>query len=175
MAELTLEYPGIDEVWFLPSPEPPHKMHEGVGPFSVRLAMVQALIANRPGLVAVPLEDALPRPSYTIDTVLACQRWYPGTHFLFLLGSDSLQQLPGWHRARELTEHIRFLVAVRSGYPFDQTLAETSQYLPALQADPIEMPILDISSSWIRERLRSGLSVCGLVPDEIVRIWNQGR
>ncbi|GMA59986.1 nicotinate (nicotinamide) nucleotide adenylyltransferase [Alicyclobacillus fastidiosus] len=174
MAQLALEQTGVDEVWFLPSPSPPHKADIGDDTFSWRLKMVETLLDGRPGLRAVPLESFLPRPSYSVDTVRACQNWYTQTQFFFLLGTDSLAQLPTWHGAEELSQRIAFYVARRSGHPFAATLDAVQSVLSDVRATAIEMPLLDVSSTWIRERLEKRLDVFGLVPPLVLDVWNAG-
>ncbi|WP_146824008.1 nicotinate (nicotinamide) nucleotide adenylyltransferase [Alicyclobacillus suci] len=174
MAQLAWEQTGVDEVWFLPAPSPPHKAQIGDDTFSWRLRMVEALIDGRAGLRAVPIEMYLPRPSFSVDTVRACQTWYTETKFSFLLGTDSLAQLPTWHGAQELVKRIAFYVAGRSGYPFAAALATVQSALSDVRATPIEMPLLDVSSTWLRERLANGLDVFGLVPPRVLDVWNAG-
>jgi len=174
MATLAREQASVDEVWFLPAPSPPHK--EGItdASFLWRSRMVSALIANDPQLRLMQLEAVLPRPSFTVDTVRACQAWYPDIKFSFLMGTDSLAQLPSWHDVKELIHIISFLVAARSGYPFQETRARVQAELPSTVATCIEMPLLDISSTWLRERLHRGIDVCGLMPPEVMDEWYRG-
>ncbi|MDQ0190504.1 nicotinate (nicotinamide) nucleotide adenylyltransferase [Alicyclobacillus cycloheptanicus] len=174
MAQLALEQTGAASVWFLPAPEPPHKARLAL-PFQTRVALVEALVANYPRLAVSTIEADLPRPSYTVDTVQALQEAHPAQSFVFLIGADSLAQLPGWHQADVLTRRVPFLVAARSGFPFAPTLAQTRRHLPHIQATAIEMPILDVSSTWIRARWEAGQPVCGLVPEPVQAAWRKWR
>lgn len=112
-------------------------------------------------------------PSYTVDTVRILQDRYADTDFNFLIGSDSLRDLPTWHGSQELTERIHFLVAVRRESPFDETYRAVKEVLPSLHARPLQMPMLDVSSSFIRERMKNGRPLCGLVPDSVLQVWRQ--
>lgn len=174
MAVLAREQTLADEVWFLPAPSPPHKAGIDDETFLWRTAMVNALLQDCTGLRTMPIEAMLPRPSFSVDTVRACQTWYPNVRFSFLLGTDSLAYLPTWQGALELTERIPFLVAGRSGHPYEQTFRFVQSQLPALQAKGIEMPLLDVSSTWLRERLELGLDVCGLIPPTVLEVWDAG-
>jgi nicotinate-nucleotide adenylyltransferase len=174
MAILALEQTMADEVWFLPAPSPPHKADIADDTFLWRKRMVEALVKGRKGLRVVDIESRLARPSFSVDTVRACQAWYPDITFRFLLGTDSLSQLPSWHGAHILTRLISFVVAGRSLHPFVKTLEEAKEALPDLRAEGIEMPLLDISSSWLRDRLDASLDVCGLTPPEVLQLWHRG-
>lgn len=171
MAELALEQIGVDEVWFLPAPLPPHKLTQAHRPYAQRVRMTEALIAGYRNMSVSTIEASLAVPSFTVDTVEACQRQYPEFDFRFLIGSDSLGDLPMWHRAHQLVGNVRFVVAVRSSHGIQETLANSLRALPKLQVQVIEMPLLDISSTWLRNRLHAGQSVCGLVPDRVLELW----
>ncbi len=174
MATLAFEQAQADEVWFVPSPDPPHKQGVRHIPFHVRVNMVRALLSTDGAVVGrfsvSTLEDELARPSFTVDTVKAYKQRYPDVEFRFLIGSDSLFDLPTWHLAVELVSEIEFLVADRGSFPFELTLERVKTELPQLSATRIVMPILEISSSWIRQRMQDGLSVCGLVPNEVRKL-----
>ncbi|WAH38518.1 nicotinate (nicotinamide) nucleotide adenylyltransferase [Alicyclobacillus dauci] len=174
MATLTLEQTDTDEVWFMPAPSPPHKSEIGDDTFLWRISMVDALIGDRSGLRTVPIEKLLPRPSFSVDTVRACKQWYPDIAFHFLIGADSLAQLPTWRGAATLTKLVQFYVAGRSGHPFQETLDRVREQLPDLQAESIEMPLLDVSSTWLRDRLDNHLDVCGLIPSLVLEVWHTG-
>ncbi|RIV18889.1 nicotinate (nicotinamide) nucleotide adenylyltransferase [Alicyclobacillaceae bacterium I2511] len=173
MAQLALEQSAATTVWFLPSPSPPHKRQERVTDYQIRKEMVAALIYGYDGLVLTPFEEQLDSPYYTVDTVHACQSQFPGHRFVFLIGSDSLIQLPTWKDTRTLTHSIEFLVAARSGYPYYKTLHQVQQALPGLRAKLLEMPLLDVSSSFLRPRLLAQKPTCGLVPDAVLEVWKK--
>lgn len=171
MAELALEESGADELWFLPAPVPPHKMNTHALSYDLRVRMTEAMVKGRKGMRVCTIEGDLPQPSYTVHTVSACKQTYPQHVFRFLIGSDSLASLPTWYHAKELVESIEFLVAVRSGYPFQAVYEATLEVLPGLRAKAIEMPLLDVSSTWLRQRFECGLPLCGLVLPEVEEIW----
>ncbi|MCL6487619.1 MAG: nicotinate (nicotinamide) nucleotide adenylyltransferase [Alicyclobacillus mali] len=174
MAQIAYEQVGADEVWWMPAAKPPHKAEIDVDTFAWRFRMVEALIGARRHMRVTDVENRLPKPSYTVDTLRALISWYPEVEFLFLLGADSLQHLPEWHGAEELCEMVRFVVARRPGYDFDTAAASARARLPHIRMDVIDMPMLDVSSTWVRDRLDRRLDVCGLVPDPVLEIWRQG-
>ncbi len=172
MAQLALEQSGADAVWFLPAPQPPHK-HLATPHLTVRKAMVHELIRGYEGLDLCLIEEELPAPSYTVDTIAAVKERWPDHRFEFLIGSDSLAQLPSWHEAARLTLLLPFLVASRTGFPFAPTYEETKQRLPELDARQLSMPLLDVSSTWLRARLEAGLPTCDLCPPAVAALWTQ--
>lgn len=173
MAELAYEQTDAQEVWFVPAPTPPHKLNEKIHTLYHRTKMVEALVESFGHLKVMPIENQLPSPSYTVDTIRACKVWFPHMRFKLLIGGDSLGHLPTWHKASELVQMVQFLVAARTGYPYEETLREISGMLPGIRAEKIEMPVLDVSSTWIRERLRQGRPVCGLLPENVLRVWTE--
>ncbi|MCL6445906.1 MAG: nicotinate (nicotinamide) nucleotide adenylyltransferase [Alicyclobacillus sp.] len=168
MAQLAYEQTAADEVWWLPAPVPPHKPEDAYVAYADRVAMAELLIADTPYFVVSTIESELETPSYTVDTVRACKARYPDCSFQFLLGSDSLAQLPDWHEAEALTREITFVVASRAGYPFSETLCEVQRCLPDLRAVELVMPLLDVSSTWLRQRLGEGRPVCGLTTPAVL-------
>lgn len=175
MAQLALEQTTADEVWFLPAPAPPHKSEEQHLSYSLRVQLVEALIRGYREMRLCEIESTLPKPSYSADTVRACLDKYPDCRFQFLLGSDSLASLPSWHEADVLAELIEFVVAVRTGFPFEETFAVVSSQLPELRASVIEMPVVDVSSTFLRDRLTLGQPICGLLPEAVHRLWVEYR
>lgn len=171
MGQLALEQSAADEVWYIPAPVPPHKLNSVDNDYTVRVQMAEALIESHPRLVVCEIESTLPQPSYTVDTLRACRDSFPNTHFQFLLGSDSLAQLPGWHQAIELTHLVEFIVAVRAGFEYQMTMDEVSRVLPDIRAQAIEMPMVDVSSTFVRDRLQQKKTLCGLVPTRVMEIW----
>lgn len=170
MAQLALEQTGASEVCLLPAPAPPHKEEQSLS-YEVRVKLCEALVTGHPGLHVSTFERDMPRPSFTVDTVAELKARYPETRFLFLLGADSLAQLPTWERAEELAKAISFLVAARSTHPQNAAIATVRRHLPGISVQAVDMPILDVSSSWLRERFNQHLSLCGLVPEPVLACW----
>jgi nicotinate-nucleotide adenylyltransferase len=174
MAQLALEQTGADALWFIPAAAPPHKMTVTPRDFEWRAKMVERLIQGFDRMIVDRIEVHLERPSYTVRTVRALQEAHPDVCFRFLMGADSLAQLPTWHAAAELAERVSFVVAHRTGYPIGSALSEVRRWLPHIRVDALEMPLVDVSSSWLRERRRAGLPLCGLVPQAVLEVWEAG-
>jgi nicotinate-nucleotide adenylyltransferase len=172
MAELALEQTGADELWFVPAAVPPHKDRPERA-FQRRVRMVERLIGEDERMRVSAIESQLPSPSYTIDTVRAFKARHPDVHFRFLMGADSLAALPTWRQAERLAAEIEFLVAPRTGYPIPEVTLRVRERLPQLRVQAIAMPILDVSSTWLRQRLANGRSTCGLVPASVLAVWRE--
>ena len=105
VAEQCREQASLDQVWFLPSARPPHKLEEERTPFARRVEMLQLAIAGQPAFRVEELEKDRPGPSFTADTLDEIAARQPDLSLHFILGSDSLQDLPGWY------EPVRILSA----------------------------------------------------------------
>lgn len=143
-----LETGDFDEVWWLPVHVHAFAKRRELVPWQHRLAMCEAVAADRPGLRVDPIEAELGPRSYTIDTVMELKRRHPGRDFDWIIGSDLLPELHRWHRWRELRERVTFYVVGRG---------EGQIELPVGGRFVVrEMWLPDISSTDIRGLLRSG-------------------
>ncbi len=170
----------LDEVRLLPAAEPPHKRTRVLAPASDRLEMVTRLAQLEPWLVVDRRELARGGTSYTFDTLTEVRAELAGevVELYFLIGSDSLFDLPNWHRAAELVRLARFVTVARDRTRLDLAAAELHARLPAaaptLLTDLLRVAPLPISSSQVRERCRLGASIDDLVPPR-VREWIEQR
>ncbi|MCL4296547.1 MAG: nicotinate-nucleotide adenylyltransferase [Anaerolineae bacterium] len=161
MAETALDGLGLSLVLFVPAGDPPHKQGQPKTLARHRVAMVERAIAGHPyfGMSRVDLER--PGPHYTTDMVRLIRRQYElSAEACFLIvGGDSLVDLPTWHNTPELVTLCRLAVAHRPGYRPD--LVELEAIIPGLSArlDWVEMPLIGVSASDIRARVRAGQSI----------------
>lgn len=146
----------LDEVWFIPSNEPPHK-HAARASVEERLQMVERAIKNNPSFRLNTIEVKREGKSYTIDTIKSLKAAFPNDQFFFIIGADEVAYLPKWHRIDELAKLIQFVGVKRSGYSL-----ETSYPVSI-----VNILGVDISSSAIRDRIANGQSVKYLVPDAV--------
>ena len=105
---------GLDEVWWLVSPQNPLKSAKDTVPFNRRFAMAR-LQARHPRIVVTDLETRL-GTRYTYDTLMALRRYYPRTHFVWLMGADNLGQIHRWQKWRGRFENIPLAVFDRPPY-----------------------------------------------------------
>lgn len=169
LASLALSGGAVDEVVFLPTGNPPHK-RAGLADKLDRFEMC-ALAVEGMDNVSVSREE-IDREGviYTVDTMARLREQSPQCAFHYIIGADSLAQLPTWRRPEELIRLCSFLVMLRPGEDEEHTLALMRQW----QEKGAQMALLhgeemDISSSGIRARIAQGLPIDGLVPDAVAK------
>jgi len=160
---------GLDAVWFIPCANPPHKPAAGLASNADRLAMLRLAIAGEPRFDVDPIEFDRPGKSYTIDTVRALQKRHPDVEFVFIVGADTLSELPTWHRPLDLLARIRIVSLARPGFVPDPAAIQLPPPWPQkLLADLRPGRPLDVSSRDIRAKIAAGQPV-PLVPDYVMR------
>ncbi len=163
----------LERVLFVVAGVPPHKLDEEVTPVEHRLAMVSLAIASNPHFAISMVDVDRPGPSYTVDTISILQeRLGQETEIYFIMGLDSLVELPTWHEPQRLIQLCRLLVVRRPGFEMD--MAQLEAALPGIssQVEIMDMPEMDISSSELQERVRDGLPIKYQVPEEVERYIN---
>ena len=151
----------LDEVWLMVSPQNPLKQQEGLLDDDLRLQMAQMALKDDPFIKVSDYEFHLPRPSYTWHTLQSLQRVFPDREFVLLIGGDNWERFPFWYRADDIVSNYRLVVYPRRGSDID--IAALPPTVTVVEAE-----LLDISSTDIRRRVRSGLPITGLFPDNIV-------
>jgi nicotinate-nucleotide adenylyltransferase len=168
MAEQSREQGQLDQVWFVPAARPPHKQDRPCTPFAQRVEMLALAIAGQPAFRVEELEKDRPGLSYTADTLTEVCRQHPEDAFFLLVGSDTLADLPHWHAPVRVIESAGLLVWVRpSSTALSADELRTRLRLPEsvpLNLQIIRGPLIDISSSDLRQRAREGRSLRYLVP-----------
>ena len=156
---------GLDEVWFTPVGQPPHKAGKQVTDAAHRVAMTQLAIAGHPAFRLCETDAPRPGPHYSLTLMQLLREQHPEHEWFFLIGEDSLADLSRWHRPADLIELAALCVARRPGSRSDH--AAVFEFLPALRERVrwIDAPLLDLASSDLRARLVAGGSVRYLVPD----------
>jgi nicotinate-nucleotide adenylyltransferase len=167
MAEQCREQAALDQIWFLPSARPPHKLDQPLTPFDHRAEMLALAIAGQPAFRVEKIEKDRPGPSYTADTLDELNQLHPGNEWFLLVGSDTLADLPTWHEPARIIERAGLLVVARPG-PDAFSEDELRARLPRAGADPrvqfVASPLIDISSRDLRLRAAQGRSLRYLLP-----------
>jgi nicotinate-nucleotide adenylyltransferase len=149
----------LDRVLFIPAALSPLKNGDALAPARDRWAMLRLALRGNPLFEASDLELRRGGVSYTVDTLRELQRRTKATLF-WILGADAARLLPRWKSIHEVRTLASFIILPRPG----------DRVLPKMPKDHIvRAPLLEISSSEIRERIRKGLSVRYLVPDSVER------
>lgn len=162
IAELVREQFRFDRILWIPNNRSPLKAPEGLAGADDRLAMTRLAIRGNDGFDVSEIEIGRAGVSYTVETVRALQDRRPRAAFHLIIGSDSLDGLARWHEPEELMERVPFVVFRRPGF------ADASA--PAGHAERIvfaDAPLLEISSTIIRSRVRAGHSIRYMVPDAV--------
>lgn len=163
-AETALEQGGLDEVWFIPTADPPLKDAAPSTSAGDRFEMTRLAVEGEDRFRALDLEIRRGGTSYSYDTVKQLQAQHPDCSFSYIIGSDRINDLPKWHRIGELAAMARFIGLERPGEkPMTDSLPPYLQVLVQMA----RMPQIGISSTVIRERLLAGKSIRYLVPDSV--------
>jgi nicotinate-nucleotide adenylyltransferase len=155
---------GLAEVLFVPTGQPWLKQDRDITPAVHRVEMVRRAITDNPGFKLSTLEVDRSGPSYTVNTLESLQDQLGSrVSLFFVLGRDTLADLPLWKEPREVIRLCRLVVPPRLG---SRDLRHLEEAIPGLQERVVQldMPVIGISSSGIRHRIAGGLSIRYLVP-----------
>ena len=170
---------GLDMVVFLPAGDPYHKEQATKTPAKHRFTMAEMAIADEPRFAVSDCDMVREGATYTFDTVQIFRQQFPAARLWWLLGSDSLMQLHTWHKWQTLVRQVNFAVAMREGATLNQMPRELHAWLgDGLQNGSVKIlqaPLYDVSSTQIRQAIRSGKDADSLLPQPVARyIRNQG-
>ena len=174
IAEDAREAIGLERVLFVPVASPPHKQGQPISPAEARLAMVELAIAGNASFAADRVELDRPGPSYAVDTMelLVARERAAGRdpEVTFVLSAEAFRELPTWRSPDRLFELCRFAVVPRAGTETpDRAWVEARFPGRADRVTFLAGPLLGVSSTEIRARVRAGRSIRYLVPDAVAR------
>ena len=171
LAMALMERGKLNEVWFCPACISPHKTEVLTTESKHRLKMVELAVSDISSFKVLDDEIMRSGPSYTFDTLESLTSQHPDIQFRLLLGEDSLLEFDDWHRVKELVEMAPPLVGSRHGVnAFVSDLVRK-----ILDNSMVRTPIIEISSTEIRERLMKGLYCGHLLPKKILDYIYQNR
>src|ERR1700722_4951186 len=162
IASYALNHTDLQQVWFVVSPQNPLKPAASLLNEYHRLYLVQLAVEGEKNLKASDIEFKLPKPSYTVDTLTYLQEKYPTDQFSIIMGSDSFQNLPKWKNHSWLARNYPIYIYRR---PEHESLPV---YPDAKHVEIVDAPLLPISSTDIREKIKKGQSVRYLLPDAVL-------
>ena len=151
----------VDELWMTLTPKSPFKHDAYLLPDELRIRWAQQVLGRHPKLKLSLIEQELPKPNYTVNTLEYLIKKYPAHRFSLLIGMDSWISFPKWHRANELLSMTTIYVCARPGY---STPKERSKYKQVIFLK--DTPYFDISSTKIRALLRDGADLPYLLQTE---------
>lgn len=168
LAESAYEQLELDTVWMMPNAVPPHKAGQQILSKEHRITMLKLAIEENPHF-QLSLFEKEDRAHYSYETMEALNRTYPGCTFYYLMGSDSLFAIEEWVEYRRFLASCHVLAASRKDGNW-QELSDWAGYLKEKYQAEITLsdsPVMDISSSEIRNLRREGKSIRYLVPEAV--------
>lgn len=190
LARNILEKISLDQIWFIPAWQSPYKQDQPPANAGHRLNMLKEALAPYPNFEISEIELNHKEVSYTINTLVALQNEHPDTEWYLILGMDTFRDFSNWKKVREILERVHLTIATRPGSPDEfspKTLQALIDKLPfSYQLHQQENKVLtyrcresaktlnfcdiepiDVSSSEVRKRVKSGLSVKKMLPPEV--------
>ena len=152
---------GLDQVWFVVSPQNPLKDSSELLDQQHRLNLVQLAIENNSALQSCDVEFHLPKPSYTIDTLHELKNQYVENDWVLIMGADTVDTLPKWKNYEELVSNYEMVVYPRPNYPLDPSK------LPAGIKLIHDVPVIDISATYTRTAIKAGKNCRYLLPEKV--------
>jgi nicotinate-nucleotide adenylyltransferase len=159
IANHILNEQNIDKVWFVVSPLNPFKNADTLMNEYERYHLVQKAIEHDVRLRASDIEFSLVKPSYTVHTLAYLEEKYPNHTFSIIMGSDGFQNLDKWKNSEMIIKNYSIIIYKRPGFEVNNKLNAKITTLNA--------PLLEISSTHIRELIRAGKSIKYLVPASV--------
>lgn len=157
LAKSLCQQAGLDEVWLMVSPMNPFKKEAtDLLTDKLRLEMAEQAIADEPKLKACDYEFHMPKPSYTWHTLQALSQDFPHVSFTLLIGGDNWASFDKWFHHEDILSHHPIVVYPRKGCDIGKVPSGVNI---------VETPLLNISSTEIRQRIKEGKSIHGMVPD----------
>lgn len=179
LAKALLEEAGLDEVWFMVSPQNPFKQNQQLLDDNKRFQLVLIALKDEPNLKACAFEFNLPKPSYTWNTLQALEQAYPDNRFTILIGGDNWAAFDKWFRYEDILQRYPIVVYPRENSEFKVSsfkyppTSSTQHPAPIPRIRIAKTPLIKISSTQIRQRIQEGKSVRGLVPTDVAMVIEQ--
>ena len=149
------------EVCFIPAAHSPLKQAGPVAGDAQRLEMLARALGGEPRFLLDDLEIRRGGRSYTVETVSAFARAFPGVELFWIVGADQFEQLDRWAQIDRLIAEVTFLVAGRPGHSLGEPPVQGLRYRK------IDVSLMDLSSSEVRKRCQAGSGISELVPEQI--------
>lgn len=158
LANYVAEYGNVDKVMMIVSPLNPLKAGNTLLPNEVRLNMLRKAVEGYSKIEVSDVEFGLPIPSYTYDTLEYLRREHPEHEYILLMGADNVEVFSKWRNYDKILEKYHIMVYPRRGY---------TDELPYNNMSRIETPIIEVSSTFIRESVEKGRDVRFFLPGSI--------
>ncbi|MCU4177549.1 nicotinate (nicotinamide) nucleotide adenylyltransferase [Carboxylicivirga sp. N1Y90] len=161
LANYMCEFENMDEVWLVVSPQNPFKKSVDLIETDQRIKMVELATENYANMRVETIETTLPTPSYTINTLEALQKQYKDCFFNIIMGADNIQNIHRWKDSDMILSNYCIYVYPRLGYSTDGI------ELP-LSCKITQAPIIEISSTQVRQWLKAGKTIPYFTPEKVI-------
>lgn len=161
IANYMADYTGLDEIWMVVSPQNPFKANDELLDENARLDLLKLAVQEDERLKVLDIEFHLPRPSYTVHTLAHLRSSYAEHQFTLIIGGDNLQNFHKWKDYEEILKYHQVFVYARAGIVEKPLLSNH----PSIKL--FEVPLLNISSTYIRESIQAGKSIRYLIPEAV--------
>ena len=171
LAMEALDQLNLDQVLWVLTPDPPHKRGKKITSLDVRICLVKAAISDDHGFTLSYVDINRPGPHYVLDTMILLRNEYPNHELVFLMGGDSLHDLPNWYKPKEfILACDKIGVMCRPGEKID--FSDLLDALPGISSkvEFIDAPLLEISSNQIRQLITSSKPYRYYLPHEVYKI-----
>ena len=160
------EYSDLDQIWMVVTPHNPLKKKNTLLDDSHRLQMVHLAVENFPKIKPSDIEFKLPQPNYTINTLVHLQEKHPTYEFSLIMGEDNLRSLHKWKNYEAILTHHEIYVYPRISTDEENLESKESQDF-GTKIHMIDAPVVEISSTFIRDNIKKGKNVQPLLPTEV--------
>lgn len=166
VAEMAMEKCNLNGVWFIVSPQNPAKAKTGeLIDENARLHMVKLAVAYNSDFHVSDIEFSMPRPSFTNDTLKVIREKMPDKKYSVICGTDTHFKIPRWRNAQNVVDNHEFILYTRpdskvSGLCTDKGIDKKTTLLK-------DVPVLEISSTFIRNQIKNGLTLQHLIPQDV--------
>lgn len=154
------EAAGLDEIWFIVSPQNPFKLNSDLADEHHRLEMVKLAVENVPYFNVSDIEFQLDKPSYTHITLKKLQHQFPSHQFSLIIGKDNAANFQEWKEADWILNNVEILV-------YNRTVEDKTINFQLTAFNYYNLPLFDISSTIIRKRVKENQSVRYFVPENV--------
>ena len=161
LANYIVEFTEIDEIWFLVSPQNPLKSAKELSDEQLRLEMTELALQKYAKFKVSDFEFHMPKPSYTIDTLRALREKYPEDTFSLIIGADNWNVFESWREYDKIWEEFNLKVYPRLGSRI--TIPNKLKH----KVEALDSPILEISSTFIRESISEGKNISAFLPEDV--------
>ncbi len=169
LSEYVRDYCKLDKIIFIPTGLSPHKLSNTVIHPKIRFHMTKLAIDSNKYFSLTDIETCKTGISYTIDTIREMKKIYKNQELYFIIGADSLFQLPTWNHYEKLIQETNIIVVNRPGGKNHLIQEKINEYKELFGGNIIQVktPLIDISSSNIRDRVKNGRSIKYLLPENV--------